>query len=163
MRSHKTRSTRDRSIPRSLRRQDSTKSSISQLTFFHLIIYTRHNARSALLYKMEWNTLEEHHWLTYFVRYHMTGALQWMGCDGWQQWPKKAWWVKHGWKHAARCDGWKTKGRDMQLAKYEFRQKSSTSQLHVCSSFLLIYTYTTCLFLIYQNARPNKRKRSGMK
>ena len=35
MRSHKTRSTRDRSIPRSLQRRVSTNSSISQLTFFN--------------------------------------------------------------------------------------------------------------------------------
>ena len=40
MRSHKTRtrSKRDRSIPRSLQRRVSTKSSISHLTFFHSII-----------------------------------------------------------------------------------------------------------------------------
>ena len=37
MRSQKTRSTRDRSIPRSLQRCVSTKSSISQMTFFFLI------------------------------------------------------------------------------------------------------------------------------
>ena len=40
MRLHKTRSTRDRSIPRSLQGSVSTKSSISQLTFFHFIIMT---------------------------------------------------------------------------------------------------------------------------
>ena len=39
MRSHKTRSTRDRSIPRSLQRWVSTKCSISRLTFLHFIIY----------------------------------------------------------------------------------------------------------------------------
>ena len=36
---HKTRSTRDRSIPRSVQRWVSTKSSISQLTFFHFRIH----------------------------------------------------------------------------------------------------------------------------
>ena len=51
MRLDKTRSTRDRSIPRSLQRWVSTKSSISQLTFFRFIIVsTTHRSYSPLTF-----------------------------------------------------------------------------------------------------------------
>ena len=50
MRSHKTRSTRDRSIPHSLQKGVPTKSSISQLTFFYFIIYTWYNLYVSYIY-----------------------------------------------------------------------------------------------------------------
>ena len=60
MRSHKTRSTRDRSIPRSSQKGVSTKSSISQLTFLNFIIligFCILTAGPIVHYKLPWRRI----------------------------------------------------------------------------------------------------------